>query len=702
MWRNKLQDVFGADLSVKLDLFHAVQRVIKKIPKRDPRGRTLKFIRQRMINDLRMVFGMSSDIGPTRMNDTPSPAEMLKNIDNFLKKWKNQKHEEDNVLPSQAVEELNKLKKHVEKGCLSGIPPSGGTNRNEALHKTLRKNISRQRIGVQLALALLGISFFIWNEKRSPTNSGTKKTNSSIQTYYSSFLATSKVPTTERFGISASENGRNMDENQKDIYCCDYSGNLDGIFNNDSQENDHEDYESDEHEDLESLSNHPSVSESAILNTVFLKMNVVLDLSKKTNNNPYNLAKDIHFMKSTLLLLSNSKFNSHEDTCFKLNAVLKAYGFERVPVAKDGNCLFASASLALAQLLNNYGCSAELRKHLYSIGICNDKSLPELIETLRKLVVEEFLSCNVEEYSSFLLTNERLSYEETAKKFLQDGFFDCELGNAVILALSNILRSSVIVFTSLENYPIITIVPENDPLSKVPVYLAFEQTGPGHYDGVTEITQGTEDLDNIENLRETKTTNTEDIQSNILPKFACRCGKGAARNKVTRQFCLEYKSGCKCYQNLRGCTSDCACYNCGNNYGARVESSDMERFQTPKPRKRRKHGLGKETGRQFMIGRGEDVTSARWSLFEKLLCIECALNMENTDDVEKLTVIYNSVIDSLKNGTLKCPDEFVAIVDLQTIERRERKSVESILKRLYDENNAFNEGMKQQIELNVL
>ena len=76
--------------------------------------------------------------------------------------------------------------------------------------------------------------------------------------------------------------------------------------------------------------------------------------------------------------------------------------------------------------------------------------------------------------------------------------------------------------------------------------------------------------------------------------------------------------------------------------------------------------------------------------------------MENTDDVEKLTVIYNSVIDSLKNGTLKCPDEFVAIVDLQTIERRERKSVESILKRLYDENNAFNEGMKQQIELNVL
>ena len=174
-------------------------------------------------------------------------------------------------------------------------------------------------------------------KKKSTTNYGTKKTNSSIQTYYSSFLATSKVPTTERFGISASENGRNMDEIKK-TYCCDYSGNLDSIFNNDSQENDHEDYERDEHEELECLLNHPSVSASAILNTVFLKMNVVLDLSKKTNNNPYNLAKDIHFMKSALLLLSNSKFNLHENTCFKLNAVLKAYGFEHELLRMETSC----------------------------------------------------------------------------------------------------------------------------------------------------------------------------------------------------------------------------------------------------------------------------------------------------------------------------------------------------------------------------
>ena len=166
MWKHKLKDVFGQILDVKLDLFHAVQRVIKKVPKRDKRGRTMKLIRKRMINDLRMVFRDPSDIGSSRMANTPSPEVMLQNLDNFLKKWNDQKHEENNVLPCQTTEELDKLRTHIEKGCLSNIPPSGGTNRNEALHKTLRKNISRQRIGVQLALALLGTSFYIWNENR--------------------------------------------------------------------------------------------------------------------------------------------------------------------------------------------------------------------------------------------------------------------------------------------------------------------------------------------------------------------------------------------------------------------------------------------------------------------------------------------------------------------------------------------------------
>ena len=99
-----------------------------------------------------------------------------------------------------------------------------------------------------------------------------------------------------------------------------------------------------------------------------------------------------------------------------------------------------------------------------------------------------------------------------------------------------------------------------------------------------------------------------------------------------------------------------------------------------------------------MIGRGENITRARWTLFEKLLCIECIANMENgDDDVNRLAGYYNNVVICLK-----CPEEFLSIVGLYTLETRESKTIEGFLKRLYDENAAFKEGMKQQVELNVL
>ena len=86
---------------------------------------------------------------------------------------------------------------------------------------------------------------------------------------------------------------------------------------------------------------------TSILNTVFLKIHVVLDLSKTTNCNPNDLAKDIHFMKSTLLLLSNSQFKSHENAGVKVDAVLKAHGLERGLLKRDAflhQCHFLSCN----------------------------------------------------------------------------------------------------------------------------------------------------------------------------------------------------------------------------------------------------------------------------------------------------------------------------------------------------------------------
>ena len=38
MWKQKLQEVFGQNLDVKIDLFHAMQHVIKKYQKETSAG----------------------------------------------------------------------------------------------------------------------------------------------------------------------------------------------------------------------------------------------------------------------------------------------------------------------------------------------------------------------------------------------------------------------------------------------------------------------------------------------------------------------------------------------------------------------------------------------------------------------------------------------------------------------------------------
>ena len=66
-WRSKLQSVFGPELRVPLDIFHAVKRVGDKIPKRHE-------LRTACMEDLQMVFRNPSDRGTDRTMTTPAPG----------------------------------------------------------------------------------------------------------------------------------------------------------------------------------------------------------------------------------------------------------------------------------------------------------------------------------------------------------------------------------------------------------------------------------------------------------------------------------------------------------------------------------------------------------------------------------------------------------------------------------------------------
>lgn len=55
---------------MKVDLFHAVQRVVSKIPKRGSKGSVIKELRRRLKEDLKLVFRDPSDLGTIRTKST--------------------------------------------------------------------------------------------------------------------------------------------------------------------------------------------------------------------------------------------------------------------------------------------------------------------------------------------------------------------------------------------------------------------------------------------------------------------------------------------------------------------------------------------------------------------------------------------------------------------------------------------------------
>ena len=78
--RSKLQSMFGSQLKVYLDIFHAVQRITKKLPKRHP-------YHQDCLRSLRLAFRDPTDQGPVRTKNTPFPHILRQQLVQFESVW---------------------------------------------------------------------------------------------------------------------------------------------------------------------------------------------------------------------------------------------------------------------------------------------------------------------------------------------------------------------------------------------------------------------------------------------------------------------------------------------------------------------------------------------------------------------------------------------------------------------------------------
>ena len=150
--RNQYQKLFP-DAEIKLDLFHACQRVLRTI---EPGPSHLRY---QFGKEFGLIFRQRNDLDETRTRDTANVTEIEANLESLLERWRNVP---SSCLTSETLKQIQNLREHIKKGCLSGIPPGFGTEKNEQIHRLLNRSLltGATRISIELAVALLTVLFY--------------------------------------------------------------------------------------------------------------------------------------------------------------------------------------------------------------------------------------------------------------------------------------------------------------------------------------------------------------------------------------------------------------------------------------------------------------------------------------------------------------------------------------------------------------
>ena len=187
------------------------------------------------------------------------------------------------------------------------------------------------------------------------------------------------------------------------------------------------------------------------------------------------------FMSRALIhacsLLETSKKNSD------IRARVSSFGYNVGPVPGDGNCFFHAVSFQLLKLMSGEN-GRSTQERLLNLGISPNQSMASIAAVLRQRIVDEWQGPFVDEYQQFFQDSELDVYTE-AENFRQSGEFSRPLGDAMPLAMANILQMPIVLITSAQNMPIVTITPRRIA-DEVSVVLAYTQRGVGHYDAVTQ------------------------------------------------------------------------------------------------------------------------------------------------------------------------------------------------------------------------
>ena len=512
--RNKIKSIFGNETLVKLDIFHATQRIIKTLSKRHNSF-------QKCIHDFQLVFRENGDSGSRRMRNTPVPDAMLKNLERFEMKWKAVKNNDDKPLFSQATTQaISNLKQHIRHGCLSDIPPGCGTNRNERFHCHMNSLIRRSRIGVLLAYALISIVMYSHNSTVKFKGKTLVKPISCAASLQRSVKNHVDLPS---FGL------------------CPKVRHQQGV--SDSYEIDISDCEIDI--DLIKCLYKTSVTRYYLTRSL-LSLNL-----------PRLKELVIKFEPFKHQSFDESLTRSYSDTMIYTR--LSEYGLKICESARDGNCFFMSVAVSLSH-------AKELGTGVCAILGVSANLLENpivLSKLLRQKFVEELQSEHCHNYTAFLVHDELLNWEEEVLKYKQDGFFASAIGDLLPIVISNILHLNIIIFKTVGSPPTMFVSPCDEITNIGTIFLVYDPLHSGHYDAALKC------INYEEGGQCTKT---------VKKMFNCSCGVNASGDgKKSCKLQPHYASRCNCYKNSVSCSAACRCKNCNNPFGSRPQPSERKR-----------------------------------------------------------------------------------------------------------------------------
>ena len=621
--RNKVQQLFGPETKVYLDLFHAEARFIRTISKKHSHYNSC-------VRDFRLVFRQRDDLGDKRFKPTADSQTMLKNINAFEEKWCNVRDTLQNRLfTEKSIQELSALRVHIEKGCLSQIQPHRGTNRNEALHRYLNHYFQVPKMGVDVAYALLMTLLVIYNHKQrskqdiSHTSAVSNFQVSTVLHSKHSCLQSLNIPnslptggsvvnpTDEVFGLPVNSCFHKTWANEKLSTHAEVVQQLSAT--------------ADEMADVDGpLTTHCILQ---ILTKATYLEKVTHTMKEMFKSSPLFNYEHAPFMSSILALLNRKEYDPerqpYSEHCERLDSRLAVGGFERVCVSGDGNCFFRACAVQLCELASK---SKECKDLLCRLGIRDGAPHDQVHQDLRKIVVSEWME-NPQRYQPFL-TNSTVC--EIAPVFLQVGEFNHDLGNTMPLAMANATGIPIIIISSLENHGIFRVDPENITVSEA-MLLSYNQYGLGHYDAIKPINLPT---------------------STTVPQH-CRCGinKKSSTGVGCTNVIGQYSTRCKCYKSGQPCTVVCRCINCSNPHGSRSAATNPP---TLKSRVRHKEELRPpKPVCQFMEIKGEALQTGKWTLFEFHVLQEIiSFHIENDINVnpEDLYTSYQQIFEFVQGA----------------------------------------------------